>query len=172
MDRKLDKPAYKPAISPGPPILPTTYQHRASRCLILLYAYTLTLLFLPSSTPVEDPLQIRPFRAKRTQFAKSEKSTQPQFSQRLTPIYPALRHQKQTQNEPKRTQSKPNFSLVRGSRSQNEPKQTQSKPNFKRDNLRGALHVCRYIFQAARGFFCPSPTFPYSPYAELPFLQP
>ena len=74
-------------------------------------------------------------------------------------------------NEPKQSQSDPHFSLVMAPQSQNEPKQTQSKPNFKRDNLRGALHVCRYIFQAARGFFCPSPTFPYCPPAQLPFLQ-
>ena len=63
----------------------------------------------PSSTSVENPLQIRPFRAKQTQFPKRQKSTQILFTQRVTTICPLSHYQKQTQSKPKRTQSKPNL---------------------------------------------------------------
>jgi len=81
-----------------------------------------------SSTSVENPLQISPFYAKRTQFPKHPKSTQTQSPQRITKIQRLRQDPKTNPNEPKRTQNEPNFSLVRGSQSQNEPKQSQNEP--------------------------------------------
>jgi hypothetical protein len=115
LSREMILPAYKAAISPGSPIPPES----TVNCQLS------TVNSLLTSTPVESPLQIRPFRAKRTQFQKHPKSAQLSFSQRLMAIQPPSAAQKQTQNEPKRTQSKPNLSPVRAPQSQNEPKQTQ-----------------------------------------------
>jgi hypothetical protein len=67
-----------------------------------------TINCLLSSTYVEDPLQIRPFRAKQTQFPKQQKSTQLYSTQRVTTIKPLSGAQKQTQNEPNQSQYKPN----------------------------------------------------------------
>jgi hypothetical protein len=106
--------------SPKPPILPESTGN---------WQLT-TVNSLLSSTTVENPLQIRPFRAKRTQFRKCPKPPQLPFHTGLTKIFALSPEQKRTQNEPKRTQSKPNFSPPRGTQSQNEPKQTQSKPNL------------------------------------------
>ncbi|MHC4346013.1 MAG: hypothetical protein ACYSUP_15170 [Planctomycetota bacterium] len=91
LSREMILSAYKAAISPGPPIPPESTVN---------WQLT-TVNSLLSSTLVENPLQIRPFRAKQT--------TQIPFSQGLTPICPASHCQKQTQNKPKQTQSKPNF---------------------------------------------------------------
>jgi hypothetical protein len=63
--------------------------------------------------------------AKRTQSRKRPKSPQPQSPQGVTAKQRSPAHPKTNPNEPKRTQSKPNFSPKNGPQSQNEPKRTQ-----------------------------------------------
>ena len=70
-----------------------------------------------------------PFYAKRTQFRKHPKSPQLQFLQRITKKQPLRQPPKANPNEPKRTQSKPNFSPKNGTQSQSKPTRTQNKAN-------------------------------------------
>jgi len=119
-------PAYKAPISPGPPILPSHYESRATS-----HESRITSRLNPRN-PAPKVKMYEGLRtnlsanyAKQTQFRKHPKSTQPQSPQRITEMKTLRRDPKTNPNEPNRTQSKPNFSLVRGPQSQNEPKQTQ-----------------------------------------------
>ncbi|HUT30703.1 MAG TPA: hypothetical protein VMX13_12990, partial [Sedimentisphaerales bacterium] len=80
------------------------------------------VLRLLRSISVENPLQIRPFRAKQTQFPKHSKSAQTQALQRITKMK-ALRQDPKT--NPKRTQ----FFARQGP---SNPKRTQTNPIFQK----------------------------------------
>jgi len=113
-------------ISPGLPILPSHYESRATS-----HESRITSRLKPRN-PAPKVKMYEGLRmnlsancAKRTQFPKQPKSTQTLFPQRITKIQPLRRHPKTNPNEPKRTQSKPNFWLINAPQSQNEPKRTQ-----------------------------------------------
>ncbi|MHC4156014.1 MAG: hypothetical protein ACYST6_13975 [Planctomycetota bacterium] len=107
LSREMILSAYKAAISPGPPIPPESTVN---------WQLT-TVNSLLSSTLVENPLQIRPFRAKQKtnpkQTQTNPKQTQfPKDSKNNTTLLYTKGYDNETvfsvqQNEPKRTQSNP-----------------------------------------------------------------
>jgi len=131
--------AYKAAISSGPPILPSHYESRATS-----HESRITSRLNPRN-PAPKVKMYEGLRtnlsancAKRTQFPKHPKSPQTQSPQRITQKQPLRQDPKTNPNEPKRTQNKPNFSLINAPQSQNEPKRTQNKPNLSRRSLLAA----------------------------------
>jgi len=125
--REMILPAYKAAISLGLPILPTQHHIRKNRASRI--ENPATYVPIRHSTSVENPLQIHPFLYKRTQSCPPPADSKPFIWQRITQNMALRQDPKTNPNEPKRTQSKPNFSPIRGPQSQNEPKQTQNKAN-------------------------------------------
>ncbi|MHC4335406.1 MAG: hypothetical protein ACYSUV_16905 [Planctomycetota bacterium] len=102
LSREMILSAYKAAISPGPPIPPESTVN---------WQLT-TVNSLLSSTLVENPLQIRPFRAKqkpkqtqsKPNFPKTQKTTQLYSTQRVTTMKPSSASSKTNPNEPNQTQ--------------------------------------------------------------------
>jgi hypothetical protein len=118
--REIILPAYKAAISPGPPIPPLTrIEHQES----LPLASSLFDFCRESCTNRRFFVQTNPICADPEYTLTSVPTKGCGNNAEFPPS-------KANPNEPKRTQSKPNFSLVRAPQSQNEPKQTQSKANF------------------------------------------
>ena len=146
MDRKLDKPAYKPAISPGPPLSHTTPANSANLPAArppFVWRVCLAGRLNPRNLTAPKVKMYEGLRtnssanyAKRTQscppftrrLSGGPADSKPLIWQRITKKMPNSPPQKQTQNEPKRTQSKPNFSPKNATQSQNEPKRTQANP--------------------------------------------
>jgi len=96
VNRTLDKPAYKAAISPGPPILPSHYKSRAtsheSRITSRLTPRNLTAPKVKMYEGLRTNLSAN--YAKRTQSPKCPKSPQPQSPQRITQIKALQQHPK------------------------------------------------------------------------------
>jgi len=124
LSREMILPAYKAAISPGSPLSHTTPANSANR-------------LNPQESDCPESENVRRITY---EFISKLCKTNPILSASggfktlyFTTGYdniPSFALPKTNPNEPKRTQSKPNFSLVRAPQSQNEPKRTQSKPNF------------------------------------------
>jgi len=146
LSREMILPAYKAAISPGPPPSHTAPSNSATlyspkqtahpACLQIesrpkgLHNFAFCILiFAFSVTSVEYPLQIRPFRAKRTQSCPPPADSKPLIWQRLTEKTPNSAPEKQTQNEPKRTQTKPIRPPFFAHQGPPKPKRTQTNPN-------------------------------------------
>jgi hypothetical protein len=124
--REMTLPAYKAAISPGPPLSRPTTSNSARLRSVDQLAHLAEPVPIRQYEIRDTRCQIRTNLCKTNPISKNPKISATFFQTKgydnETPFGP-------TQNEPKRTQNEPNFSPLRGPQSQNEPKQTQSKAN-------------------------------------------
>jgi hypothetical protein len=119
LSREMILPACKAAISPGPPIPPRATSHKPRTTVHL----PLTNHHLPFTV-----YHLTLFCTNEPNFEKRQNELNLGFHKGLQQ-YGAFGHPKNepktNPNEPKRTQSKPNFWPARAPQSQNEPKRTQ-----------------------------------------------
>jgi hypothetical protein len=135
VNRKLDKPAYNAPISPGPPTLPIlpTRHHIPKNPASRIEHRPSPHQSCPESQNVRRiTYEFISFLCKTNPISKNTQNHRNSSYQKGLQQYSRLRitknKAKTNPNEPKRTQSNPNFSPKNGPQSQNEPKRTQSCP--------------------------------------------
>jgi hypothetical protein len=143
LSREMILPAYKAAISPGPPLSHTTTSNSANlpaACPPSFWRVCLAGRLNPQESDCPESENVRRITY---EFISKLCKTNPILSASggfktlyLTKtyvtnaeFYPPKTNPKRTQNEPKQSQADPRFSPVMAPQSQNEPKRTQSKPN-------------------------------------------
>ena len=142
MDRKLDKPAYKPAISPGPPLSHTTPANSANLPAVCLAG--------PPNPQESDCPESENVRRITYEFISKLCKTNPILSAFYPPSvwraggletpYLAKDYEKNAKfspakANPKRTQTNPKQTQFFARQGPPKPKRTQSKPNLSRRSL-------------------------------------